>query len=621
MIPTRYLRLSGLVLLVAALAAFAAACGDSTPTPTSPPRAAATPTPVAPATLSGTIQIDGSSTVFPVTQAVAEEFRKEQPDVQVNVAVSGTGGGFKRFTVGETDISNASRPIKDSEAEAAASNGIKFIEMRIGTDGLSVMVNPSNGFVDCLTVGELNEIWKPGSSINNWQDVRAGFPDQRLRLYGPDTDSGTFDYFTEEINGEAQVSRADYTASADDNVLVQGIAGDRGSLGYFGYAYYQENKDSLKVIAIDDGDGCVTPEPSTIEDGSYTPLSRPLFIYVNVESLEKPEVLAFVEYYMDHGYQLTGEEGYVPVERAIYAANKAAAQSGSPTAMMDKDDGAMMVKHSGTIQIDGSSTVFPVTQAVAEEFRKEQPDVQVNVAVSGTGGGFKRFTVGETDISNASRPIKDSEAEAAASNGIKFIEMRIGTDGLSVMVNPSNGFVDCLTVGELNEIWKPGSSINNWQDVRAGFPDQRLRLYGPDTDSGTFDYFTEEINGEAQVSRADYTASADDNVLVQGIAGDRGSLGYFGYAYYQENKDSLKVIAIDDGDGCVTPEPSTIEDGSYTPLSRPLFIYVNVESLEKPEVLAFVEYYMDHGYQLTGEEGYVPVERAIYAANKAAAGL
>ena len=623
MIPTRCFRLSGLMLLLAALAALFGACeSDPTATPTSLPQAAATPTPMAPVSLSGTIQIDGSSTVFPVTQAVAEEFRKEQPGVQVNVAVSGTGGGFKRFTVGETDISNASRPIKDSEAEAAAANGIEFIEMRVGTDGLSVMVNPSNDFVDCLTVEELNEVWKPGSTINNWQDVRSGFPDQRLRLYGPDTDSGTFDYFTEEVNGEAQVSRADYTASADDNVLVQGIAGDRGSLGYFGYAYYQENKDSLKVIAIDNGDGCVAPEPSTIEDGSYTPLSRPLFIYVNVESLEKPEVLAFVEYYMDHGYQLTGEEGYVPVERSIYADNKAAAQSGTPTAMMEKEpEGAMMEKLSGTIQIDGSSTVFPVTQAVAEEFRKEQPGVQVNVAVSGTGGGFKRFTVGETDISNASRPIKDSEAEAAAANGIEFIEMRVGTDGLSVMVNPSNDFVDCLTVEELNEVWKPGSTINNWQDVRSGFPDQRLRLYGPDTDSGTFDYFTEEVNGEAQVSRADYTASADDNVLVQGIAGDRGSLGYFGYAYYQENKDSLKVVAIDDGDGCVTPEPSTIEDGSYKPLSRPLFIYVNVKSLEKPEVLAFVEYYMDHGYQLTGEEGYVPVERAIYAANKAAAGL
>ncbi|MYA50645.1 MAG: PstS family phosphate ABC transporter substrate-binding protein [Chloroflexi bacterium] len=301
--------------VLAALAMLVSACGDS-----SQNMATADSD-----TLSGTIQIDGSSTAFPVSQAVAEEFRKEQPNVQVNVGVSGTGGGFKRFTVGETDISNASRPIKDSEREAAAANGIEFIEMRIGTDGLSVMVNNANDFVDCLTVEELNAVWKPGSTINNWQDVRAGFPDQRLRLYGPDTDSGTFDYFTEEVNGEAQVSRADYTASADDNVLVQGIAGDRGSLGYFGYAYYQENKESLKVVAVDGGDGCVTPEPSTIEDGSYKPLSRPLFIYVNAESLEKPEVKAFVTFYMDHGYQLTEEEGYVPVERSVYEANKAAA--------------------------------------------------------------------------------------------------------------------------------------------------------------------------------------------------------------------------------------------------------------------------------------------------------
>ncbi len=306
--------MNGLALFAAALVAVFAACNSD---PSSQPGPSGE--------LSGTIQIDGSSTVFPVTQAVAEEFRKGQPNVQVNVAVSGTGGGFKRFTVGETDISNASRPIKESEAEAAASNGIEFIEMRVGADGLSIMVHPDNNFVECLTVAELNEIWKPGSSINNWQDVRAGFPDQRLRLYGPDTDSGTFDYFTEEVNGEAQVSRADYTASADDNVLVRGIAGDRGSLGYFGYAYYQENKDSLKVISVDNGDGCVVPEPSAIEDGSYSPLSRPLFIYVNVESLEKPEVKAFVEYYMDNGYQLTGEEGYVPVDPSVYAANKAAA--------------------------------------------------------------------------------------------------------------------------------------------------------------------------------------------------------------------------------------------------------------------------------------------------------
>ena len=226
MIPTRYFRMSGLLLLIASLGAFVIACSDSGSTPTAAPAATATAAATTTATatptamaLSGTIQVDGSSTVFPVTQAVAEEFRKEQPGVQVNVAVSGTGGGFKRrFTVGETDISNASRPIKDSEAEAAAANGIEFIEMRIGTDGLSVMVHPDKRLRRLSHCRRAQRDMEARSSINNWQDVRAGFPDQRLRLYGPDTDSGTFDYFTEEINGEAQVSRADYTASADDNV-------------------------------------------------------------------------------------------------------------------------------------------------------------------------------------------------------------------------------------------------------------------------------------------------------------------------------------------------------------------------------------------------------------------
>ena len=305
----------------AALAVFAGACGSPAPTPA----ASAPDATDQAARLSGTIEIDGSSTVFPVSQAVAEEFRRGQPNVQVNVGVSGTGGGFQRFARGETDISDASRPIKDSEREAAVANGVEFIEMRVGTDGLSVIVHPDNDFVDCLTVEELNSIWKPGSEIDNWSQVRAGFPDQRLRLYGPDTDSGTFDYFTEEVNGEAQVSRSDYTASADDNVLVQGIAGDRGALGYFGYAYYQENEGVLKAVAVDGGSGCVAPDPSTIEDGTYSPLSRPLFIYVNAESLERPEVAAFVEYYMDNGYELTAEVGYVPTSRDDYAANKAAA--------------------------------------------------------------------------------------------------------------------------------------------------------------------------------------------------------------------------------------------------------------------------------------------------------
>ena len=551
--------------------------------------------------LSGTIEIDGSSTVFPVSEAVAEEFHKLHPRVNVNVGISGTGGGFKRFTVGETDISDASRPIKQSEASAAADNGITYLELLVGTDGLSVVVNPENDFAQCLTVEELKKVWEPGSTINNWSQVRSGFPDRPLRLYGADTDSGTFDYFTEEIVGEAQASRSDYTASADDNVLVQGIGGDRNALGYFGYAYYAENQDKLKLVAIDTGDGCVTPTASTIESGAYKPLSRPLFIYVNRASLDKPEVRAFVEYYLEHAETLVREVGYVPLKAQAYRVSRSMVES-------------VLANLSGTIEIDGSSTVYPVSEAVAEEFHKLHPNVNVNVGISGTGGGFKRFTVGETDISDASRPIKESEAGAAASNRIRYIELLVGTDGLSVVVNPENDFAQCLTVDELKKVWEPGSTINNWSQVRSGFPDRPLRLYGADTDSGTFDYFTEEIVGEAQASRSDYTASADDNVLVQGIGGDRNALGYFGYAYYAENEDKLKLVAIDAGSGCVTPTADTIEGGQYKPLSRPLFIYVNRASMDKPEVKAFVEFYMTKAQQLVREVGYVPLADSAYSA-------
>jgi len=272
--------------------------------------------------LTGTVEVDGSSTVYPISEAVAEEFNKLYPNVRVNVGVSGTGGGFKRFTLGETDISNASRPMKDKEAKNAEENGIHYVELRLGTDGLSVMVNNDNDFVDCLTTDELKQIWEPGSEIDNWSQVREGFPDQRLRLYGPDTDSGTFDYFTEELMGEAQLSRADYTASADDNVLVQGISGDKGAMGYFGYAYYIENKDKLKLVAVDSGNGCVLPSPSTIPSGEYSPLSRPLFIYVNKSKLENSQVKAFVDFYMEHGPELTNEVGYVASGDDVYQQNK-----------------------------------------------------------------------------------------------------------------------------------------------------------------------------------------------------------------------------------------------------------------------------------------------------------
>ncbi len=312
----------GLVGIVALLVALAAlACSSAEPAAQSQ-AAQSAPAMAASADLSGTIEIDGSSTVFPVSEAVAEEFHKLHPDVRVNVGVSGTGGGFKRFTAGETDISDASRPIKDTEAQAAADNGIEYYPLRVAMDGLSVLVSPDNDFVECLSVEQLKAIWEPGSAVSNWNDVDPAFPDKKIVLYGPDTDSGTFDYFTEEVVGEVQASRADYTASADDNVLVQGIAGGRYSLGYFGYAYYAENADKLKLVAVDSGNGCVTPTSETIENGTYAPLSRPLFIYVSKQSLERPEVKAFVEFYLDNAAELAQEVGYIRLGEAEYAANR-----------------------------------------------------------------------------------------------------------------------------------------------------------------------------------------------------------------------------------------------------------------------------------------------------------
>ncbi len=269
-------------------------------------------------TLAGSIAIDGSSTVYPITMAVAEEFQKIHPEVRVTVGVSGTGGGFKKFIAKETDISDASRPIKDEEKEAAEEAGIQFKEIVVAYDGLSVLVNPANDWVDSLTVEELNMIWNKDSKVKTWKDVKAEWPDEEIKLYGPGSDSGTFDYFTEEINGEGGNIRPDYTASEDDNVLVTGIAGDKYALGFFGYAYYVENTDKLKAVAIDGGNGPVLPTQTTIEDGSYSPLSRPIFIYPNLESLERPEVAEFVKYYLTEGKEVIPSVGYVKVPEEKY---------------------------------------------------------------------------------------------------------------------------------------------------------------------------------------------------------------------------------------------------------------------------------------------------------------
>ncbi len=266
------------------------------------------------------------------------------------------------------------------------------------------------------------------------------------------------------------------------------------------------------------------------------------------------------------------------------------------------------------VTIDGSSTVFPITEAVAEEFQREHPDVRVTVGISGTGGGFKKFTVGETDINDASRTIKSTEVELAERNGIGYIELPVAFDGISVVINPENTFVDHLTVEELQKIWAPGSTVERWSDVRAGWPDEPIALYAPGTDSGTFDYFTEAINGESGAVRQDFTASEDDNVLVQGVAGDPNALAFFGFAYYIENTDKLKVVPIDPGNGAVAPSEQTINDGTYRPLSRPIFIYVSTQAVERPELQAFVNFYLENAADLVGEVGYVALPEAAYQA-------
>ena len=267
------------------------------------------------------------------------------------------------------------------------------------------------------------------------------------------------------------------------------------------------------------------------------------------------------------------------------------------------------------VQVDGSSTVFPITEAVAEEFQKaKKGKVKVTVGIAGTGGGFKKFCRGEIDISDASRPILKQEMEACKGAGIEYFELPIAYDALTVIVNPKNDWVKALTVPDLKKMWEPSAQgkVTNWNQVRSEWPNAPLKLFGPGADSGTFDYFTEAIVGKAKSSRGDFTASEDDNVLVQGIANDRNALGYFGFSYYVENQNKLKAVPIDVGKGPVTPSPKTVEDGTYQPLSRPIFIYVSKKSMDKPEVREFIEFYLKNAPTLVKQVKYVPLPQSIY---------
>ena len=299
-------------------AASAAPGSASAAAPSSAPASAAT-------NLSGTVKVDGSSTVYPITEAVAEEFQKANKGVKVTVAFAGTGGGFKKFCNGETDMNDASRPIKADDAGegvACKAKSIEYLELGIATDALSVVVNPQNDWAKCLTTAQLKKLWDTGSTVKKWSDIDPAFPNENIHLFGPGADSGTFDYFTEVINGKAKQSRSDYTPSEDDNALVTGVAGDKFALGYFGFAYLEENLDKIKATEIDSGKGCVAPSKDAVDAGTYTPLARPLFIYPSKTALKRPEFAAFVQYYLDSVNTFVDETGYIEALPYILAKSK-----------------------------------------------------------------------------------------------------------------------------------------------------------------------------------------------------------------------------------------------------------------------------------------------------------
>ena len=314
-----------------ALLLFAAACGGGRDDEGEAADNGAAATPAAGEELSGRIVADGSSTVGPFTTYAAELFQQEQPGVQVTVGISGTGGGFERFCVGETDLSNASRPIKEEEVAICEQNGIDFVELHVVNDGLAVVVSPENDWAECLTVEELNATWRPEAegTVTNWSQIKDGYPDVELTLAGAGTDSGTFDYFTEEINGDTGVIRADYTASEDDNVTVQAVSGNRGGMGFLGLSYVQENEGTIRAVPIQNEAGeCVSPSTETVQDGSYNPLGRPLFIYAKTESFQRPEVQAFMQFALDNNAEIAEGALYVPLtDEQLAAAEDGLAES------------------------------------------------------------------------------------------------------------------------------------------------------------------------------------------------------------------------------------------------------------------------------------------------------
>ncbi len=613
------------------------------PAPTDAPVAAAEPytlpTFPAPDEVEGDILTAGSSTVFPLSERMAELFEQEGFAGGLTVDSIGTGAGFERFcTTGETDISNASRAINAKEIANCAAISRTPVEFRVGTDALAVVINPQNTWAESMTLAELALVF---STATNWSDVRADWPAEPIKRYTPGTDSGTFDYFIEAVmqpannNNNAEGKAAFLNAqnlqlSEDDNVLVQGVEGDQYAIGFFGYAYFAEESDRLKAVSLVKGTdlaAAVAPSQETVDGGTY-PLARPLYIYSTAQIIqEKPQVAAFIKFYLDTVNNEIIDVGYFPApEKAQARAQGRLVYAGGVTVDPSLAEGDIVTA--------GSSTVFPLSERMAEKYSDEGYAGTITIDSVGTGAGFERFCkTGETDIANASRAIRQAEIDNCTAIGRTPLEFRVGTDALAVVVSQENTFIDYLTASELAKAF---STAATWADVRAGWPAEPIQRFSPGTDSGTFDYFVEailapanpkadgsadaEAGEKAILEAANIQLSEDDNVLAQGVEGSPNAIGYFGYAYYAAEAGALKAVPIVSaskekdaaGDAeklkaaAVAPDLAAVNAGTY-PLARPLFIYSDAALLaEKPQVANFILFYLANVNNEIIDVGYFP---------------
>jgi phosphate binding protein len=501
----------------------------------------------------------------------------------------------------------------------------------VGTDALAVAISKDNTFLTDITLEQLALAF---STAEKWSDIDPSWPAETILRYSPGTDSGTFDYFVEAVmapanknaDGKADValgeeailSSTNIQFSEDDNVLVQGVEGSPYAIGYFGYAYFQENEGKLNALSVNG----VAPTPETAENGEY-PLARPLFIYSDANIMQsKPQVAAFIKFYLENVNNEILDVGYFPASDA--ALLKALNNWYEAVGLTMPDPFAMYMPDavSGDVVTAGSSTVFPLTERMAEVFKNEGFTGNITIDSIGTGAGFERFCkTGETDISNASRPIKSSEVESCAALATPRtpVEFRVGTDALAVAVSKDNTFLTGMTLEQLALAF---STAQKWSDIDPSWPAETILRYSPGTDSGTFDYFVEavmapanknadgkadvKLGEEAILSSTNIQFSEDDNVLVQGVEGSPYAIGYFGYAYFQENQGKLNALSVNG----VAPTAETAENGEY-PLARPLFIYSDANIMQsKPQVAAFIKFYLDNVNNEILDVGYFPASDA-----------